>query len=161
MDEIYKDVDGFPGYSVSNLGNVKGLRGNVLKPKFNKNDGYWYVSLQCCGKQHCKKIHRLVAIAFILNPDNKSEVDHKDNCRTNNSVDNLRWATHKENMANLKARGKSGVKGVCYVARYNKYVAQIQIDGIHKNLGYFDTIDAAGDAYKAAAVERFGEFAKC
>lgn len=100
MDEIYKDIKGYEGkYQVSNLGNVKSLHYNntnkekVLKTTLHK-DGYLFVSL---GHDKTKSIHRLVAETFIPNPDNMPIVNHKDENKQNNSVDNLEWCSYKYN----------------------------------------------------------------
>lgn len=104
MDEIFKDIPGYEGlYQVSNLGNVKSLHYNksnrqvILKPRLNKK-GYCRVGLHLKGE--CKDffIHRLVAEAFLDNPNNLSDVNHKDECKTNNCVNNLEWLSHKDNM---------------------------------------------------------------
>lgn len=102
MSEIWKDLDfiGFPNYQVSNFGNVKSFcknkdAGKLLKP-FTDTSGYLQVDL--CGKLFL--IHRLVAMAFIDNAENKPCVDHIDTNRLNNKVENLRWVTSKENANN-------------------------------------------------------------
>ena len=105
-EEIWKDIEGYEGlYQVSNWGRVKSLaridennhpvKERIMKP--SKSFGYLYVSLSKHGKYKRIRIHRLVAIAFIPNPDNKEEVGHKDETRTNNHVDNLEWVSKKEN----------------------------------------------------------------
>lgn len=102
--EIYKDIEGYEGlYQVSNLGNVKSLgngkkrKEKVLKPAKN-NRGYLYVCL--CNQEIRKiyKIHRLVAEAFVPNPNNLPEVNHKDENKTNNTDNNLEWCDHKYNI---------------------------------------------------------------
>lgn len=102
--EIYKDIEGFKGlYQISNLGNVKSLgnsqkrKEKVLKPAKN-NRGYLYVCL--CNQEIRKiyKIHRLVAEAFVPNPNNLPEVNHKDENKTNNADSNLEWCDHKYNI---------------------------------------------------------------
>lgn len=90
-------------YQVSNFGRVRALGGKkychkddmLLKPQTNK--GYSHVNLYVNGKMTPFSIHRLVATAFIPNPDNLPVVNHKDYNRQNNCVDNLEWCTYKYN----------------------------------------------------------------
>ena len=107
MNEIWKDVIGFENmYQISNNGKVKSLKrksliGRVLKERFLKpskdTKGYLRVSLHKNNKAHHRSIHRLVAEAFIINNDNKSQVNHKDGNKENNIVSNLEWMSNKEN----------------------------------------------------------------
>jgi len=109
--EIWKTVPDFPNYEVSNFGNVRSvdrvserngsnarIKGKTLKAH-KMNDGYMRVVLYS-GKRDKHKnfpVHRLVASAFIPNPDNLPCINHKDENRSNNCVDNLEWCTHKYN----------------------------------------------------------------
>ena len=96
MEEIWKPIDQFPNYNVSNLGNIKNIITN--KPlKSVCKDGYCNISLVNDKIQKTLKVHRLVALAFIENPENKSDVNHKDKNKINNHVSNLEWMTRKEN----------------------------------------------------------------
>lgn len=102
--EEWKPVVGWEGkYWVSSFGRVKGTRG-ILTPQRVPKTGYYSVSLEKGRKKDGTRIakytlvHRLVAQAFIPNPNNYPQVNHKDECRTNNNVDNLEWCTPKYNM---------------------------------------------------------------
>ena len=110
MEEIWKDVVGYEGYyQVSNLGRVRSLdriasngrkiKGKILSTKVNTPPYYPRVSLSVNGKMKLAQVHRLVAQAFVYNPDpeHKTQVGHKDESRTNNRADNLKWVTPKEN----------------------------------------------------------------
>lgn len=112
-NEIWKDVHGFEGfYQVSNFGNVRSVtrfitrsdgktylkKGKQLK-SFVTNKGYEYVMLNDFNsKQHLKTVHRLVAQAFVDNPDNLAVVNHKDENKLNNAATNLEWCTQSYNM---------------------------------------------------------------
>lgn len=95
MKEIFKDVVGYEGkYKVSNMGYVISSNGKIVKP-FADRKGYLRCSLH--NPNTIKTIHRIVATAFIPNPDNKPEINHKDCNTANNRADNLEWMTSKEN----------------------------------------------------------------
>lgn len=100
MIEIFKDINGFDGdYQISNLGRVKSLKkpnSIILKPGLNK-PGYKFVILTKHGVQTNHMIHRLVALHFLPQSD-KTVVNHLDENKLNNCVDNLEWCTHKENL---------------------------------------------------------------
>lgn len=99
MKEIWKDIKDFEGiYQVSNFGNVKSFNymnngtERTLTPKKN-NKGYLWVELRKNGIRKCALIHRLVAEAFIENPNNFPVINHKDENPLNNHMDNLEWCT--------------------------------------------------------------------
>lgn len=100
MIESFKDINGFDGdYQISNLGRVKSLKKTksiILKPGLNK-PGYKFVILTKHGVQTNHMIHRLVALHFLPHSD-KTVVNHLDENKLNNCVDNLEWCTHKENL---------------------------------------------------------------
>lgn len=107
MSEIWKDIPGFEGlYQVSNLGRVKSLpRGkqwpyrrthnNIRKPRVK--NGYYQVNLSKENKVKWISVHRLVALAFIPNPDNLPCINHRDENRLNNSIENLEWCSYAYN----------------------------------------------------------------
>lgn len=101
--EVYKPIKGYEGlYEISNTGNVRSIRNNkILKPNTDKN-GYLYVVFSVQQKRKTLKIHRLVADAFIKNPENKATVDHKNTNKKDNRVENLKWATNFEQSHNPK-----------------------------------------------------------
>lgn len=96
-------------YFVSDNGDVytrprRGQNGGKLKQRLN-NNGYSYVELRINKKKKKGLIHRLVAMAFLDNPDNKPCVNHKDGNKQNNSIENLEWCTYSENMKHAVSLG--------------------------------------------------------
>lgn len=127
--EYWTDIKDFEGlYQVSNLGRVKSLgndktrKEKILKPKINSN-GYCAVDL--CNRgiyiKYNVLVHRLVAQAFIPNPDNLPVINHKDECKTNNHISNLEWCTQKYNAHYSRIWEKTG--------RFSKPVLQFTKSG--------------------------------
>lgn len=150
----------FPGYYVSDNGEVFSCQGNdmrMLKPHV-KNHGSPYVTLFRNGKRHYPRVCRLVAEAFIPNPDNLPEVNHKDEDKTNNQADNLAWCSARDSWKGQIARKKSdpsiqnknntsGRKGVSKM----RNVWRAYFGG--KYLGTFKTFEEAVSAREKAETE--------
>lgn len=113
MEEIWKDIEGYEGlYQVSNFGNVKRLEGKIYSYITNKyetrkehmiktrvgNRKYKVVNLCKNSKRECKTVHRLIAQAFLPNPNNFECVNHIDGNKLNNKIDNLEWCTTQQNI---------------------------------------------------------------
>ena len=98
MTEQFKDILNFPNYQISNYGNVYSKQSKKIIPSWNDGNGYRAIHLWKNNRQYTKKIHRLVAEAFISNPNNYRDVNHKDENKENNVVFNLEWITHQDNL---------------------------------------------------------------
>ena len=115
--EEWKQIKGFEGlYEVSNFAQVRNSKGHILKSAIKKghSTNYNVVSLYKDGKGHTKTIHRLVAEAFIPNPDNLPCINHKDEDGTNNLPNNLEWCTkqYNTNYGTAQERRTEKIKGV-------------------------------------------------
>lgn len=97
--EVWKDIKGYEGlYQVSNLGRIKSIRRNIIMKVRKDKYGYYQLGLTKNKEQKTFKAHRLVAETFIPNHNNLPEINHKDEDKTNNRVENLEWCTNKYNM---------------------------------------------------------------
>ena len=151
--EIFKDIPNYEGmYQVSNLGNVKSLpryrktgtisNGYITKEKILKktifSNGYIIVTLSNCGKKEKKSVHQLVAIAFLGHKPNgfKLVVDHINNIKTDNRLENLQIITNREN-SSKKQKGTSKYTGVYFSFKNKKWVSAIYLNGKTIFLGQF------------------------
>lgn len=161
--EIWKDIQGYDGYyQVSNLGRVKslsrliwnGFSNHLTKDKIRKpvvsKDGYTYVKILFKKKSMKFRVHRLVALHFIDNPNNKLEVNHIDSIRLNNNVKNLEWVSKSENQCHSKINKKTTSKyvGVTFNKNFktNAWISQIGINNKNIYLGVYKTEE---EAYQA------------
>lgn len=139
--EIYKTINGYQNYGVSNFGNVKNNKTNkVLTPR-NNGKGYLTVILYEGSNKKNFRIHRLVAEYFIPNPLKLNTVNHINFDKSDNKVMNLEWASVRENNCHrFKDKPiKSMYIGVTFNNSTNKWVAQIGLNRKIKHLGTFNT----------------------
>ena len=144
----WKTINNFSRYSISDTGLVRNNKtGRVLKQCINR-DGYLCIGLFCDNdlKQRKPYIHRLVAIAFIINENNLEQVDHIDRNPLNNKVTNLRWVSSKDNVNN---RGIFNKTGLYYDEENNEWCTQVKIKNDLINLGCYKTIkESVNKLYK-------------
>lgn len=167
LTETWLPIPGFLDYEVSNLGRVKskarevihknGRRHMVLEcilsSRTNPQTGYLQVCLARSKIHHTKTIQRLVALAFIPNPENKPLVDHIDHNKLNNVVSNLRWATHAENARHRAKANNTGHANICHQVKNNRefYRLAAMRDGVTIVRTYRTLADAL-----AGRLELFG-----
>ena len=136
MEEIWRKIEGYDDYSVSNLGNVRkdktGKMMTLSKKQSQKKNGekinyftYW-VSMTNDSVSKSYKVSRLVALAFIPNPENLPMVEHKDNNPLNNNVDNLKWFTQKDNTQSINTRKNFGR----IITYKNSFTAEVSINKV-------------------------------
>jgi len=167
MEEIWKDLVGYEGlYKVSNLGGIKSLpkrlrRGVdgyrntkelILTPV--NSHGYFHVGLSGNGKYKTAKIHRLVAITFIPNPENKPQVNHKNGIKNDNRVENLEWVTAKENIQH------SHNNNLTSPPRGSKHHMAISVLDTETGILYGCIADAWRASGICSSASNFGDFIK-
>lgn len=166
MQEEWKDIIGYEGYyQISNLGRVKSLervvvaerpygktniyyKEKILKCTTNKCTGYCVVCITTNKKEKMMRVHRLIAIHFIDNSLNKTDVNHIDGNKVNNAIENLEWVSHRENMCHFKKNIKNSSKyaGVSWRKDRNKWKSQIHHKSKLISLGVFNTEEEAYNA---------------
>lgn len=154
LHELFEYNDGWLYRKVRTSNRIK------LGQRAGTSESNFYISIHVCGFR--ERLHRLVWIMFNGDIPDGYKVDHKDNDPSNNKIENLRLATSSQNTANRRVSfvSKSGYKGVFFVPHAKKWRTQITMNRQTKSLGYFDTPEKAYEAYKLAAKEIHGEFAK-
>lgn len=167
MEEIFKDVPGYEGfYQISNLGNIKSMpikRVNGTGCYISKEkklspvlvNGYYQLKLYKNKKYKYFKIHQLVAMAFLNHTPCGFElvVDHINNIKTDNKLENLQVITQRENSYKEQGKHTSKYKGVSWYKATNKWHSQIQINKRTKHLGFFVNEYDAHLAYQKALID--------
>ena len=117
--EKWKAIEDFEAYEVSNLGRVRrrlpsrtSKVGKQLNTTFHTNSGYVTLVLRKAGKSYTKNLHRLVAKAFVSNPQNLPQVNHKDGNKDHNEASNLEW---RSNIGNMRHSTQIGIVPLCWV----------------------------------------------
>ncbi len=120
-NEIWKTIEGYEGlYAVSNFGRVKNVTTGLVRRASYCKDKYLKIGLHNNGVRKTVSIHKLVAKAFIPNPDNKPQINHKDLNKENNSASNLEWVTGEENRLHAHNNG---------IRIKDRIVTQMDMDG--------------------------------
>lgn len=147
MKEVWKQIDGWKGYQVSNFGNIRGKRVKNLHQQLS-NGGYKIVHLSSGKVVKWMSVHRLVAEAFIPNPNNLPCINHKDEDKTNNRADNLEWCTYSYNNSYndksqrmLETKRKLGIP----------VVPQSAVDGHIKALSKKVICEETGEIFNSAS----------
>lgn len=158
--ETWKAIAGYEGlYQVSNLGRVKSLNYNhtgterILMSRKNRG-GYLYVNLHKDGQRKTITVHRLVATAFISNPNNLETINHKDEVKTNNTVSNLEWMSIKDNI-NYGTGHMRGSK-----AQVNDQKKSKQVQQFYKNGNLIATFHSTHEAERITGISS-GSIRKC
>lgn len=125
-EEIWKQIEDFPNYEISTMGNVRNTKtGKDKKPTLGSR-GYCRIMLYNNGKEKGMLVHRLVCLAFLENPDNLPQCDHIDNDKTNNKLSNLRWISSYDNII----RQNKNINGKNIHQSGNKYYISYRVKGI-------------------------------
>jgi hypothetical protein len=141
--EIWKPIKDYDKYSVSSFGRIK--RDEKILKLHTYDNGYKFCFLYCNGIVKKFKVARIVAINFIPNPENKPQVDHINRDRSNDSVLNLRWATHSENNLNKNVAKNNKLQELNIRHRPEKnlpYIFQKKIQGVETSKS-FKTLEEA------------------
>lgn len=117
--EIWKDIIGHEGYQVSSEGRVRNKATGYIKKQYKNKNGYMYVHMH---HAQTHTVHRLVAETFIPNPNNFTDVNHIDECKFNNKVENLEWLSHYDNLHHGTGLSRMGVA-------HSKTIYQYNLDG--------------------------------
>lgn len=135
FEEEWKDIFGYEGlYQVSTSGRIKSVarhttKGGIMKTYLSKDTGYIGLSLSKNGKVRYATIHRIMAEAFIPNPENKPCINHKNSIRNDNRIENLEWCTHSENNIHAYKFGNNKITKNHLSQKTKKPVLQYDLSG--------------------------------
>lgn len=154
MEEIWRQILD-SNYAISNYGNVKSVLTNQILKTWMNEYGYAGVSFRIRGKKYTKIIHLLVWDIFGDKPRNgmKLQVDHKDENKVNNRIDNLQLLTPRQNTIKSVPTRTSRFTGVHWASDRNKWRAAVHLNGKQKLLGSYVCESLAGLAYQKALIQ--------
>lgn len=166
IEEIWKTIEGYPNYEISNLGRVKRLAHLASRKRVRphgsdfplffgerilntrKNIGYYIVSLRDNGNRKTFKVHRLIALAFIPNPENKPFINHINSIPSDNRIENLEWCTPAENANHMVKSGRS----LCGDKNPNAKLTPIAIKVIREAVREGYSFSSIGKYFKIAPI---------
>lgn len=156
MNEVWKDIPGFEGIAkASNLGRIYKYKTNKIYDSDKSVNDYTGCKLWKDGTCFSKRIHQWIALTFIPNPENKPTVNHRDGNKWNNTVENLEWATYKENNDHAIKTGLNSYKKIHTNIQKEKATNQCKINAnalkkrvviLDKNMKYIDTFNSTYEA---------------
>ena len=150
MEEIWKTITEFENYEVSNLGRIRNSKKKILN-QYKNTKGYLQLTLYKNKKQYTKRVHRLVAQAFIPNPNNLPQINHKSGIKTDNNINNLEWCTNSYNQLEANRMGfcKNRIKKSTEATR--KPISQYDLDGnyIATYISLRDATNKTNGSYKS------------
>ena len=154
--ETWKPINGFPKYHVSNQGRIKNIESGRIFTGTRDAFGYVHVRLiNPQGTYTLRKIHRLVAEAFLPNPEGKPIIDHRDGDKTNNTLENIRWVTYSENTVAYNKKREEANPGNRQNQTSRK-IAQYTLDG-----KLVATFNKMSEITKATGIDKYGIYCTC
>lgn len=140
------EIQGYPDYLIYDDGRVFSKKKNRFMKQYKNYKGYLQIRLCNDGGRKNFRVHRLVGLHYIPNPENKPMIDHINRERDDNRKENLRWATDSENQQNrnVSHNNKLGIKNICYDKSHNRYLYDKIMNGV-RHQKYFKTLEEAID----------------